>query len=202
MSKDTEIVLIGMRETMTALDKFDKEAVLGFEGVIEATLGAAAAQAAGFVPFQPMSGWMPKGGVSLGSTPTSAGAMRRQVKAARALGTGKKKTSRGGAGFPYWNQGTAIAGIKTSRKVGKVRRDYTTSAGAVIQNDAAGAIFEVAGRRGSTSQFTKNLDRFHRASRAVWRAIDNDQHKYELAIYGALEKAKLKLHERLNTEKG
>jgi hypothetical protein len=55
--------------------------------------------------------------------------------------------TRGGAGWPAWDQSIIKAGISSTKAEGKVRRDYTTSAGALINRSAAGVIYELAGRK-------------------------------------------------------
>jgi len=196
------IILIGMHETLEELDKFDKHAVLLFNAAIESTLGEAAASASRFIPEKPMSGWQLSRSSNLSESPTGGmAAMRKSVKSARAKGQSGLK-ARSGAGWPIWSQGAAIAGIKTSRKVGKVRGDYTTSAGALIQNDPSGAIFEVAGRKGATGQFITNLDRFKKASRGIWRALDEKEGSYEAKIAAALNQAKTALQRHLDTNRG
>ena len=173
------LILTGVKETLDALKEFDKGAVRKFNRVINEELLKAESLAKGFIPGDPpMRGW-------------------RTVPA-----TNPRKTVRGGAGWPAWDAGKARDGIKKTRRQGKVRGDYTTSAGALIQEDASGAIFEVAGRRsGSVNQFTYNLNGGHLASRAIWRAIDKIGPEIRLRIATALEDAKRELQTNLNKRK-
>jgi hypothetical protein len=122
-----------------------------------------------------------------------------------------RRSSRGGAGWPAWNTGEVVAGIRKSKAQGKVRGDYTTSAGALINKSAAGAIFEVAGRnngknatgRRSGEQFMRTLSaRFKPASRIIWRVVDKDRAKIEANVKKALDEAKAELQKNLNKEKG
>jgi hypothetical protein len=177
------VVLLGLHDTIDDLKRFDKDAAKKFNKIVNSTLDQAKVEAIGYVPETPMSGW--------------------QTKAS----TKAKKTTRGGQGWPAWNAETVRAGIKKSRAQGKVRGDYTTSAGALLNTDPAGAIFEIAGRiegkettaRGK--QFKANLERFSKASRVVWRAVDRNQAAFETRIYIALEEAKKDLQTALDKVK-
>jgi hypothetical protein len=117
--------------------------------------------------------------------------------------------TRGGAGWPGWNAGEIKSKINKTKAQGKVRGDYTTSAGALLNKSAAGSIFEVAGRktnatagRTSSAQFLRNLgNRFGKASRVVWRVVDKDRSRIEANVARALEDAKAELQKHLNRER-
>jgi hypothetical protein len=182
---DEVIVLNGVKETLTALKEFDKDAVKRFNKVINSELAGAEKDAKGLISEQPpMSGW-------------------RRADAA----TGR---TRGGAGWPGWNAGEIKSKITKTKAEGKVRGDYTTSAGALLNKSAAGSIFEVAGRktkstagRGSSAQFLRTLgNRFGAASRVVWRVVDKDKAKIEKNVEQALNDAKAQLQRYLNKERG
>lgn len=190
---DEVIVLTGIKETVDALKEFDKSAVRKFNKVINTELANAERDAHGIVrnisngkTDTPMSGW-------------------RTYDAAN-----PQRSSRGGAGWPAWNTGTVVAGIRKTKAQGKVRRDYTTSAGALINKSAAGAIFEIAGRlsgkeatgRSQGEQFMRTLSaRFKPASRLIWRVVDKDRAKIEANVNRALEEAKAELQKHLNRER-
>jgi hypothetical protein len=178
------IVLTGIKETLDALKDFDKDAVRRFNKVINNELAGAERDARNIIKEEPpMSGW-------------------RKTDAAR----GK---TRGGAGWPGWNAGEIKSKITKTKAQGKVRRDYTTSAGALLNKSAAGSIFEVAGRKtragfsgGSSAQFLRTLgNRFGKASRVVWRVVDKDRSKIEANVSKALEDAKTELQKHLNRER-
>jgi hypothetical protein len=187
------IVLTGIKETLDALKEFDKDAVKRFNKVINSELSSAETSARNIVAKvnngsgtgTPMSGW-------------------RQGNALRPSST------RGGAGWPGFNQSEVIAGIRKTKAQGRVRGDYTTSAGALRNNSAAGAILEIAGRktkgdsaRTSSSQFLRTLSaRFGRASRVVWSVVDKDRERIQHNVNQALEEAKQILQTHLNTKKG
>jgi len=187
------IVLTGIKETLDALKEFDKSAVRKFNKVINTELAGAERDAHGIVKAvgnsqtdTPMSGW-------------------RTSNAAN-----PRRSSRGGAGWPAWNISEVVGGIRKTKVQGKVRRDYTTSAGALINKSAAGAIFEIAGRvngkratgKRSGDQFMRTLSsRFGVASRSVWRVVDRDRTKIEGNVKQALDEAKTELQKHLNRER-
>lgn len=180
------IVLTGIKETLDALKEFDKDAVKRFNKVINTELAGAQRDAKNLISEQPpMSGW-------------------RKADAA------KPTKTRGGAGWPGWNAGEIQSKITKTRAEGKVRKgDFTTSAGALLNKSAAGAIFEVAGRKtragyggGSSQQFLRTLgNRFGKASRVVWRVVDKDRARIEENVARALEQAKADLQKHLNKER-
>jgi hypothetical protein len=184
---DEVIVLSGIKETLDALKQFDKDAVKRFNKVINTELAGAERDAKGLINEEPpMSGW-------------------RKADAA-------KGRTRGGAGWPGWNAGEIKSKITKTKAQGKVRGDYTTSAGALLNKSAAGAIFEVAGRQASgtkkmfaqtsSGQFLRTLEnRFKKASRVVWRVVDKDRSRIEANVARALEQAKADLQKHLQRER-
>jgi hypothetical protein len=177
MSKDA-IVLVGVKDTLKALESFDKQAVKEFTKVINSELKNAKQDAQGFVAGDPpLSGW---------STQPP-----------------KKPRSRGGAGWPAWDQSIIKSGISTSKSEGKVRKDYTTSAGAIKNKSAQGVIYELAGRRSrGNGTFIKNLEgNVGDASRLIWKAVDKSRDKVEKNISDALDQAKRTLQQNLDKEK-
>lgn len=187
------IILTGIKETLDALKEFDKDAVKRFNKVINSELTNAQTSARTMVSRinnshgtgTPMSGWRQ-------SNPT------------------KPSSTRGGAGWPGFNPSDVASGIVKSKAQRRVRGDYTTSAGALINKSAAGAIFEVAGRKtkGSTdrtqgAQFLRTLSaRFGKASRLIWNVVDRDKARIERNVAAALEEAKRELNRHLNSQKG
>jgi len=181
---DEVIVLTGIKETIDALKEFDKDAVKRFNKVINTELAGAQRDARNIISEEPpMSGW-------------------RKADAA-------KGRTRGGQGWPGWNAGEIRSKITKTKAQGKVRGDYTTSAGALLNKSAAGAIFEVAGKKtiagfggGSSQQFLRTLgNRFGKASRVVWRVVDKDRARIEENVARALEQAKADLQKHLNKER-
>jgi uncharacterized protein YfaP (DUF2135 family) len=177
MSQDA-IVLTGLKETLKALGDFDKDAVKAFTKVINKELSSVKKEAQGFVEAKaPLSGW---------STQPA-----------------RNPRTRNGAGWPAWDQSIIKSGISTSKAEGKVRKDYTTSAGAIKNKSAPGVIYELAGRRTrGNGTFIKNLEgNVGTASRLIWKAVDNSRGKVEKNISDALEQAKRTLQQNLDKEK-
>jgi len=178
------IVLTGIKETIDALTAFDKDAVKRFNKVINDELAGAERDARASVPLQPMSGW-------------------RKSTMAGPLLQGQKR------GWPGWDVSQVRDGIKKTKAQGKVRRgynDYTTSAGALLNESAAGSIFEIAGRKtsgeGTGQSFISTLNsRFGRASRSIWRTVDKDRPRIEANVAKALEEAKAELQKYLEKER-
>ena len=180
MAKDA-IVLTGIKETLKALESFDKQAVRDFTKVINNELGGAKKDAQALVSSTPpLSGW---------STTAPA-----------------KPRSRGGAGWPAWDQSVIKSGISVSKAERKVRRDYTTSAGALINRSAAGVVYELAGRTNRSpgkNKFISNLNKeTFSPSRLIWKIVDRDRDKIEQKVEQALNDAKSTLQKNLEKERG
>jgi len=177
------IVLTGLKDTLTALEAFDEQAVKEFTKVINAELGKAKDDAKRLVSSQPpMSGWKPY----------------QPFK--------PRQTTRGGAGWPAWDYNAIVAGIGSTKAERKVRRNYSTSGGALINKYSSGAIFEVAGRRsngeGTGKKFIENLNtRFGKGSRLIWSVVDKDGDRIRRNVNDALEIAKKRLQEHLNKQR-
>jgi hypothetical protein len=175
------IVLYGVKETQQALEKFDKDAVKAFNKLVNSELGNAKKDAQGFVKSDPpLSGW--------------------NTQPAR------NPRSRGTAGWPAWDQSIVKAGISVTKAERKVRKDYTTSAGALKNRSAAGVIYELAGRENKTSgknNFISNLEgKVGNASRLIWRSVDKNRTKIEKNVAEALDDLKIKLQKNLEKERG
>jgi hypothetical protein len=118
-----------------------------------------------------------------------------------------RKSTRGGEGWPAWDPQAIRQGIVKTRSEGRVRSDYTTSAGALKNKTASGVIFEVAGRRsagnGTGRQLIVNVNsRFRKASRGIWAVIDRDRPRIYANIRSAMDDAQKTLQANLNKEKG
>ncbi len=170
----SKIVLTGVKETLKALEQFDKDAVKEFTKVINSELRGAKKDAQSFVTADPpLSGW--------------------------ATQPARNPRSRGGAGWPAWDQSVIKGGIRSSKAERKVSKDYTTSAGGLINKSAAGAIYEIAGRKSrGNGNFISNLEsKEGDASRLIWKSVDKNKNRIEKNIFEALEKAKEKLRRNL-----
>lgn len=174
MSDDRAIVLFGVKETVKALEQFDKDAVKSFNKLVNSELNVAKKDALGFVKSEPpLSGW--------------------NTQPAR------NPRSRGGAGWPAWDQSVIKGGISVSKAERKVRRDYTTNAGALKNRSAAGVIYELAGRTNKTGKFIKNLEgKVGNASRLIWQSVDKNRPRIEKNVAEALDDLKANLQKNLN----
>jgi hypothetical protein len=193
MAGNDVIVITGLKETIAGLKKFDQDSLKKFNKVIndelrkgkiearEIVVQAAARTESG----APLSGWQTsrKEGPRL---PTKKGLKRP---------------------FPIWDTNEIVVGIVSSKAEGKVRGDYTTSAGALINKTRAGAIFEIAGRKpgaGTTKSGTifkeKLKELYEPASRVVWRVVDRDRLKIQAHFVAALEEAKADLQKALESQ--
>lgn len=177
MSIKNRVVLTGVKETRQALLQFDKDAVKAFDKVINSELKNAKTDAQGFVKSEPpLSGW--------------------NTQPAR------NPRTRGGAGWPQWDQSIIRAGITSSKAEGRVRRDYTTSVGSLRNKSAAGAIYELAGRENKSGRFIKNLEgKVGTASRLIWKSVDKNKDRFERNVSRALDDMKAKLQRNLQKER-
>jgi len=178
------VIISGIKETTAALKKFDKDAARRLNKVINDELRRAEGDAKDQIPDKPpMSGW-------------------RTVAA-----TKPRKGVRGGQGWPAWDPQAIRQGIIKTRSEGRVRSDYTTSAGALFNKTASGVIFEIAGRRTPGQETGRQLitvmeDRFRKASRGIWAVIDRDRPRIYANIRAAMNDAEKTLQANLNKEKG
>ena len=195
MAQDA-VVVTGLHETLAGLKEFDKKALSEFRKVINKELRQAendakqiAIKASSHGAGAPMSGW----------------------KTTPAKNPRRRKGNKDDKGFPAWNVSEVVEGIKSSKAQGKVRGDYTTSAGALINKSPAGVIFEMAGRKegkssvtekaGSGEQFKRTLsNRYQSAGRMVWKIVDRDKPKIEKNFTAALEVAKAALQKAMNSQ--
>jgi hypothetical protein len=184
---DNRIVITGLHETIADLKKFDQEALKKFNKVINDELRTAKNEARTIVLVAakdgaPLKNW------------------KTENKTSTKPNNGKTRS------LPAWDTGEVVSGIVSSRAQGKVRGDYTTSAGALINNSRAGAIFEIAGRRkgeGKTPQGTafKEIlkEKYGEASRVVWRVVDKNRDKIQAKFVAALEEAEATLQKDLES---
>lgn len=169
------IVLTGVKETLKALQEFDKQAVREFNKVINSELRNAKNDAQALVTVKPpLSGW--------------------NTQPAR------NPRTRGGAGWPAWDQSVIASGISVTKAERKVRQDYTTNAGALKNRSAAGVIYELTGRKAKgNGTFISNLiNKEGQASRLIWKSVDKNRKRIEQNVFQALEKAKQTLQQKLN----
>lgn len=194
------IVLVGVKDTLQALKNFDKSAVRKFNKVVNTELTRSLNEAKALVPdLPPMSGWQTKATLNPRKDKSHGGSRSAQ--------------SRGGTGWAEWS-GTAVRSQMTkSRAEQKVRKDYTTSAGAIYTKSAAGMIFDGAGYSnkskkstvndgaGSGNQFKRTLsNRFGKASRVGWKVVFKNRAQSQALVDKALDDAKAELQKALNAK--
>lgn len=191
MASNDVVILTGMKETLDALKEFDKQAVKKFNKVINDELRHAKKDAQELI-YKAVAQ-----GNDYQTSPLSHWQTQRRIGAR----TEKQSKTRP---FPTWDTSEVIAGIVISKADGKVRGDYTTSAGALINKSRAGAIFEIAGRvpgegkNASGTAFKRILtERYGKASRVVWRIVDRDRLKIQATVEAALDEAKATLQRNL-----
>lgn len=144
-SSNSAVVITGLAETRAALEKHNKDALKEMDKTMKKVLKQGrdsaryiALSASASETGAPLSGWK--------TTPP----------------LNPRKSVRGGRGFPVWDVNEVVSGIKSTMRTGKVRGDYTTSAGALLNESAPGRIFELAGRKSMTSK-SKNGEIFKQA---------------------------------------
>jgi len=175
------IELVGVKRTLMALERFDKNAVKEFNKIVNSELRTAKKDALGFVKKDPpLSGW--------NTAPA------------------RNPRTRGGAGWPAWDQSIIKSGISVTKAEGKVRKDYTTNAGALKNKSAAGVIYELSGRKNKSAgknKFISNLEsKTDNASRLIWKAVDKNRDKIVKNVNNAFKKVKLELQRNLEKERG
>ena len=189
-SSNSAVVITGLAETRAALAKHNKDALKEMDKTMKKVLKQGrdsaryiALSASASESGAPLSGWK--------TTPP----------------LNPRKSVRDGRGFPTWNVGEVVSGIKSTMRSGKVRGDYTTSAGALLNESAPGRIFELAGRKDQTSKsrngevFKQVLtNRFGKASRVVFRVVDRDGENIRKEFFEAYEKAKKELQKGLESQ--
>jgi hypothetical protein len=189
-SNNSAVVITGLAETRAALEKHNKDALKQMDKTMKKVLKEGrdsaryiALSASASETGAPLSGWK--------TTPPLS----------------PRKSVRDGRGFPVWDVNEVVAGIKSTMRPGKVRGDYTTSAGALLNDSAPGRIFELAGRKDMTSK-SKNgeifkqalTNRFGKASRVVFRIVDRDGEKIRKEFFEAYDKAKAELQKGLESQ--
>lgn len=181
--KDDVVILTGIKETLNALKQFDKSAVAKFNKVINTELSNAEKAAHRLVDnihsrttATPMRNWR--------SVPATNG------------------RTWSGNGWPEWDRQVIKQGITKSKAERKVRKNYTTSAGALLNTSDAGKVFELSGRNSKSGSFIQRLNYFGKASRLVWKVVDKERPKIEANVLKALDEAKAELQRHLNKERG
>jgi len=151
------VTVEGFQRTITELKKFDAKAYRRMNSSIRQEMAVLEQTAKGFVSNAsrswrgtPLSGW-------------------RDVPA-------QNGRTRGGAGWPAWNEGEIKAGISRTTAQGRVDVNYRTNLYGLKNKSAAGVIFETAGRNNKLSPFNRKIaNMFRPARRIVYRAVWEDR---------------------------
>lgn len=177
MTVQGDVVLIGLRDTKKALKDYAPDVLKQMNAEIRGVGKSLTLVAKADIPeAPPMRGWR--------QVPASAG------------------RTRGSAGWPAWDPAAIRKGIKFKTGGRRTKGSAISDAYSLVNDSAAGAIFEVAGRRSNGSgtgvDFINNLNKVRQASRAIWAALD-DRGKREIqdAIVQAIDKAERELQARL-----
>ena len=179
MPVEGEIVLTGLKDTKKALKAYAPEVLKEMNAEIKGVGKSVATLAKARIPeAPPMRGWR--------TVPATNG------------------RSRGGAGWPAWSPSEMKKGIKFKTGGARRKKGSTTSdAYSLINQSAAGMIFELAGRSsngaGSGVALINDLNHVRKASRAIYSALD-ERGKKEVAeaIVQAVDKAEKALQATLN----
>jgi hypothetical protein len=177
----TKIEIVGLGDTLKAMKVYSPNALKQYNKEVLDAANIVVRVARQAIPAEPpMRNW-------------------RKISPRRARSTPRphsdpRANPRGGAGWPIWNSAEIRSGIKPSRAKKRERGESWGVLLRVENRSASGAIFEVAGRRsrGKSAggrQFIRNLNAFHSASRAIWRAYDENQTVVTGAAQAAINKA-------------
>lgn len=79
--------------------------------------------------------------------------------------------------------------VKTTRANARAKGQIVSNYIGIVNSDAAGAIFQLAGRGKSTDMFVENILSKHGTSRGTWKAFDELKSEVQPAIAAAVEDA-------------
>ena len=88
--------------------------------------------------------------------------------------------------------------LKTTRANYRKRGVIVSNYIGVVSGDAAGSIFQTAGRGPSTDMFVENILSKHGDKRGLWRAFDELKSEVEPAIMAAVDDAQRIVNTKLN----
>ena len=114
---------------------------------------------------------------------------RRRVPAEPPMSGWRRR--RGARGKWVWNPSATRSRVRLKVSTGSAKRDEIRLV-RVIQSDAAGSIYDMAGRKSggrskSGQQFVRNLNRKGRASRTMWPAAEAKKDEVERALKAAID---------------
>jgi len=176
-----KIEVIGLGDTLKAMKVYSPNALKEYQREARDAAGIIVREGRQAIPTEPpMRNWRKVPPRKSRSTPRPH--------------SDPRTNPRGGAGWPIWDSAAIKRGIRISLAKKRNRGESWGSLLRVENKTASGAIFEVAGRRSrgkslSGRQFIRNLNAFHTASRAIWRAYDQNQDTVTESVQQAIDKA-------------
>lgn len=208
-SPNYRITIQGLNETISALERFAPDLKRALDKDIKGVISEVIKDAKDFIPLNiHPSGWA------------------RQNKFANFVGPLQQGQSRGK--FITYDAAKAQGGIRSISPTSKKQTTGFRNAYGVIQRDAAGAIFETAGRGSKASrartrasrstnpraseQFIGVLQNTYRPAlptanhdgkdkgRALIRAVDDNKKTAQRAIFSAIQDAERKAQQRMDTQ--
>jgi len=206
ISPNYTVEIQGLSETVSAIERFAPDLKKDLDKEIRGVLSRIVNEARAEIPFDiHPSGWA------------------RQNKNAGLIGPLPQGKSRGS--FVPYDAAKAKAGIKTTSATSKSSAKGFRNAYGVIQRDAAGAIFETAGRGSKASRsrtrasqstnptaskdFIQAVERYYGVlptaqnrgndkGRALIKATDNNKKNAQRAIFEAIKDAEKKAQARMD----
>ena len=169
----------GLQETFATLRKIDPKLYKQVRADIKADAKPMLDSAKQRLPTVPISGWLKEGRDSF-------------------IDTDKRKTLKTRSGFPVYSQAKAKKGVILSIK-NRRRKGYGGKwlAVAMVQNDAAGMIFDRARNSVNQNRFPRALDtRNHSPSRYMWKAAEENMS----SVYAGIRESIRKMEKDINRE--
>lgn len=174
MSAGVQLGDIDTRSLLKELGQFDKQLVKETRRKIVKSARVIVRDARKAIPAQPpMSGWR--------TVPATNG------------------RTRGGAGWPEWTASRSGFSVRVGKKTRLSRTTSRWDLVRVVAKGATASIYEFAaqGQTPSGAQFVANLNRYHRAPRAVWPAVDSNRDAVERDILDAVTAAAATINKRI-----
>lgn len=177
----SKIEVVGLGDTLKAMKVYSPNALKEYQREARDAAGIIVREGRQAIPTEPpMRNWRKVSPRKSRSTPRPH--------------SDPRTNPRGGAGWPIWDSAAIKRGIRISLAKKRNRGESWGSLLRVENKTASGAIFEVAGRRSKGKslggrQFIRNLNAFHTASRAIWRAYDANFDEVNDAALAAIKKA-------------
>lgn len=177
MARNVEVR--NLKQTLETLKKFEPELYKEVRKQIRNDAKPMIQAAKSMIPQVPLSGW--------------------GVQAARQQDIKGRKTLRTASGFPVFNPASAKRGVTVSIK-NKKRKGYGGKwlAVAMVQNDAAGMIFDYARRSTNQNKFPNALNTRHPdPSRYMWKAAEQNLGAVNASMRDSIRQAEKKINRQL-----